>query len=149
MTKSCLYFGRVMHKRLRPFRHRLDYRVFSLYLDLDELPQLSRRLRLFSHNRWNLFGFLDRDTDRFLFRSPRTGDRINLHGGSKTVKKLFAQWRVAISDSWKIPVVESTGGIVAILGGLFGYEDRYCPGLPNEQENTLKSVVHRYDVEVE
>ena len=61
VTRSCLYFGRVMHKRLRPFRHRLDYRVFSLYLDLDELPALSRRLRFFSHNRWNLFGFLDRD----------------------------------------------------------------------------------------
>ena len=66
-TKSCLYFGRVMHKRLRPFRHRLDYRVFSLYLDLDELPELSRRLRFFSHNRWNLFGFLDRD------HGPRDG----------------------------------------------------------------------------
>jgi DUF1365 family protein len=61
VAKSCLYFGRVMHKRLLPFRHRLAFRVFSLYLDLDELPVLSRRLRLFSHNRWNLFGFLDRD----------------------------------------------------------------------------------------
>lgn len=60
-SRSCLYFGRVMHKRLRPFRHRLDYRVFSLYLDLDELPALARRLRLFSHNRWNLFAFQDRD----------------------------------------------------------------------------------------
>ncbi len=60
-STSCLYFGRVAHKRLRPFRHRLDYRVFSLYVDLDELPALSRRLRLFSHNRWNLFSFQDRD----------------------------------------------------------------------------------------
>ena len=58
---SCLYFGRVTHKRLIPFRHRLDFRVFSLFIDLDELPSLSRRLRLFSHNRWNLFSFLDRD----------------------------------------------------------------------------------------
>jgi DUF1365 family protein len=58
---SCLYFGRVTHKRLRPFGHRLAYRVFSLYLDLEELPALSRRLRLFSHNRWNLFSFFDRD----------------------------------------------------------------------------------------
>ena len=60
-TTSCLYFGKVMHKRLRPFGHRLAYRVFSLYLDLDELPILSRKLRLFSHNRWNLFSFQDRD----------------------------------------------------------------------------------------
>ncbi len=61
VTKSCLYFGQVMHRRLMPFRHRLDYRVFSLYVDLDELPALARRLRFFSHNRWNLFAFQDRD----------------------------------------------------------------------------------------
>ena len=95
------------------------------------------------------FGSPVRDTYRFLFRSFRTGDRINIHGGSKTVKELFAQWQVARSDSWKIPIVETTGGIVAILGGLFGYEDRYSSGLPHEQENELKSMVHRYDVEVE
>jgi hypothetical protein len=59
--ESALYFGDVMHKRLRPFVHRFVYRVFSLWIDLDELPALDRRLRLFSHNRFNLFGFYDRD----------------------------------------------------------------------------------------
>ncbi|MFC4352700.1 DUF1365 domain-containing protein [Fodinicurvata halophila] len=58
---SALYFGQVMHKRLRPFGHRFVYRIFQLWLDLDELPDLDRRLRLFSHNRFNLFSFHDRD----------------------------------------------------------------------------------------
>lgn len=58
---SCLYRGRVTHERRHPFVHRFAYRVFSFYLDLDELPALSRRLRLFSHNRWNLFAFHDSD----------------------------------------------------------------------------------------
>lgn len=58
---SALYFGRVMHRRLRPFVHAFSYRVFSLYLDLDSLEADDRRLRLFSHNRWNLFSFHDRD----------------------------------------------------------------------------------------
>jgi DUF1365 family protein len=31
------------------------------YLDLDEADSLSRTLRLFSRNRWNLFGLYDRD----------------------------------------------------------------------------------------
>ena len=61
MTESCLYFGNVMHRRVRPFRHRFRYRVFSIYLDLDELPSVAQRLRLFSHNRWNVFSFFDRD----------------------------------------------------------------------------------------
>ncbi len=58
---SALYAGRVVHARLRPRRHRLGYRVFSLLLDLDELDGLSARLRLFGHNRPALFSFHDRD----------------------------------------------------------------------------------------
>ena len=59
--KSGLYLGRVVHRRLRPRKHALRYRTFALLLDLDELPALSARLRLFSHNRFNLFSFFDRD----------------------------------------------------------------------------------------
>jgi uncharacterized protein len=60
-SASAFYAGRVMHQRLRPKRHRLRYRVFSLLLDLDEVDELAERLRLFSHNRFNLFSFYDRD----------------------------------------------------------------------------------------
>jgi len=59
--RSALYVGKVWHRRWKPKAHRLDYRVFSMLIDLDELPELARRSRLFSHNRFNLFGFLDRD----------------------------------------------------------------------------------------
>ncbi|MEJ8853721.1 DUF1365 domain-containing protein [Variovorax robiniae] len=58
---SALYAGSVMHQRLRPRRHRLRYRVFSLLVDLDELPALDRRLKLFSLNRFNLFSLHERD----------------------------------------------------------------------------------------
>jgi uncharacterized protein len=58
---SCVYIGSVVHKRLRPKRHGLSYRVFSLLIALDELPELTRRMRLFSHNRFNLLSIHDRD----------------------------------------------------------------------------------------
>ena len=58
---SALYRGRVAHRRLRPRDHRLNYRVFWLLLDLDEIDGLDRRLRLFSRNRFNLLSFHDRD----------------------------------------------------------------------------------------
>ncbi|HUZ72877.1 MAG TPA: DUF1365 family protein [Stellaceae bacterium] len=58
---SALYFGTVVHRRLRPRRHALGYRVFAFLVDLDELPVLARRLRFFSHNRFNLFSIYDRD----------------------------------------------------------------------------------------
>ena len=58
---SALYDGAVVHQRLTPRRHRLRYRLFQLLLDLDELPQLDRRLKLFGHNRFGLFSLHDRD----------------------------------------------------------------------------------------
>ena len=61
MVDSCLYFGEVMHRRLRPMRHRFRYRVFSLYVDLDELPDLDRRSRIFGYNRAAPLAFYDRD----------------------------------------------------------------------------------------
>lgn len=58
---SALYRGGVTHTRRRPKVHRLDYRVFWLLLDLDEIDDLHRRLRRFSRNRFNLLSFYDRD----------------------------------------------------------------------------------------
>lgn len=59
--QGALYLGRVMHRRLNPVAHRLEYRVFSMLVDLDALDALDRRLTLFSRGRFNLFSFYDRD----------------------------------------------------------------------------------------
>ncbi|MBI3517086.1 MAG: DUF1365 family protein [Proteobacteria bacterium] len=67
---SCLYVGEVMHRRAQP-HHRLRYRVFSLLIDLDELPMLDARLRWFAHNRFNLVSFHDRDHGRCDGSPPR------------------------------------------------------------------------------
>jgi DUF1365 family protein len=42
---SCLYYGTVRHRRHTPVEHRFRYRLFWLYLDLDELPALSEQVR--------------------------------------------------------------------------------------------------------
>ncbi|MGB3338861.1 MAG: DUF1365 domain-containing protein [Devosia sp.] len=59
MRASGIYTGIVAHKRLRPKRHKLSYRVFSLLLDLDELPRLS--LRWLAVNRAGLLSFRESD----------------------------------------------------------------------------------------
>jgi hypothetical protein len=58
---SCLYQCQVMHQRLAPKRYALHHALFMFYIDLDELDQLAHELRLFSRNRWNLYGFRDDD----------------------------------------------------------------------------------------
>ena len=61
MTASSLYVGSVMHRRTRPRVHHFRYAAFWLLLDLDELPRLSAKLRLLSHNGSNLFSIFDED----------------------------------------------------------------------------------------
>jgi len=61
MTASMLYFGSVMHRRMRPRTHELRFRLFWTLFDLDEMAELPRRSRLFSYNRSNVLSFHDRD----------------------------------------------------------------------------------------
>ena len=51
MHRSGLYRGEVIHARLRPRRHNLRYRVFSLLIDLDEAEALSESSSVFGFNR--------------------------------------------------------------------------------------------------
>lgn len=45
---SCLYEGRVRHRRLAPKPHAFNYRIFYVYLDLDELESVFARRWLWS-----------------------------------------------------------------------------------------------------
>ncbi len=56
-----LYPSRVMHRRLVAPLYRFVYRLFYLLLDVDRVGELHARLRLFSHNRFNLVSFHDHD----------------------------------------------------------------------------------------
>lgn len=46
--KSCIFEGRVKHSRRLPVAHRFQYRMFMMYLDLAEIPQLFARRWLWS-----------------------------------------------------------------------------------------------------
>ena len=52
--RSALYTGTVMHARKTPKENVFRYRVCFYLLDLDELPELDRRVRLFGWNRRNV-----------------------------------------------------------------------------------------------
>ena len=89
--QTCLYEGEVVHRRLAPVSHELRYRVYNFFADVDELPDLARRLKLFSYNRFNLFSIDD--------RKHGPGDGTPIHefvwslvraaGKDDTVKRIF------------------------------------------------------------
>jgi hypothetical protein len=74
MTEAgAIYVGEVVHKRLRPRPHALEYRVFSLLLDVDRIGEALAPLRLLSRNRFNLLGFHDSD------HGPGDGTPVAVH----------------------------------------------------------------------
>ncbi|MGQ0698088.1 MAG: DUF1365 domain-containing protein [Panacagrimonas sp.] len=58
---AALYPARVMHRRLIAPFYRFVYRVFYLLLDVDRIDEAARDLKFFSHNRFNILSFRDRD----------------------------------------------------------------------------------------
>jgi len=58
---SALYRGHVTHQRVARLRHGFRYPIFMPLLDLAELPELDRSLRLFAYNRTGLVSYHDRD----------------------------------------------------------------------------------------
>jgi uncharacterized protein len=90
---AALYFGDVMHARLKPMGHRFNYRVMSLLIDLDHLDAADRQSRLFGVNRAALYSFRESD------HGPRDGSSL----------RAYAQRCAALYD------IDLTGGRVELL----------------------------------
>ncbi|MFT5451167.1 MAG: DUF1365 family protein [Enterobacterales bacterium] len=58
---SKIYFGRIQHKRFLPKLHQFNYKLFMLYIDLDELPSLFKRFWFWSKDKKNIACFLSKD----------------------------------------------------------------------------------------
>ncbi len=76
-VRSALYLGTVRHVRHAVRRHAFAYGIHHLLLNLDELPELDRRLRGFGHNRPALTSFRDSD---------------HLGRGHRPVRDKLGQW---------------------------------------------------------
>lgn len=91
MAETCLYHGEVVHRRLKPVRHELRYRVFNIFADVDRLGDVADGLRLFSYNGLNLFSLRDRN------HGPGDGTPISAHAwklvraaeGGSEVSRIF------------------------------------------------------------
>lgn len=67
---SAIYEGVVRHRRFKPVRHDLSYKVWYMLLDLDELDQLDRSVPGFANERRGAVSFVARD------HGPRDGSAL-------------------------------------------------------------------------
>ena len=61
IKNSKIYVGKVIHRRFKPKNHYFKYNVFSLLIDLDDLNELNNKLLIFSHTKFNIISFFDKD----------------------------------------------------------------------------------------
>jgi len=65
-----IYKGFVSHYRFYPKIHKFKYRIFSLFINLEELENLDKDTILFSINKFNLFSFYFKDHTEKPFNNP-------------------------------------------------------------------------------
>ena len=85
--RSALYTGTLVHARRTPARHVFRYPVSYWLFDLDELPELERRLGLFSVNRGNVVSL--RDSDHFDGAAPLKRAVVDLAGDPSVERVLM------------------------------------------------------------
>jgi DUF1365 family protein len=119
---SALYVGSVSHRRLRPRRHSLRYRVFWMLFDLDEIDDLPKTLRLFSRNRFNALSLYDADH----------GD-----GSSKSLRAQVAQHLARAG-------IDCNGGRIHLLcmPRIFGYGFNPLSVYFCHDTNTLRAIIY-------
>jgi DUF1365 family protein len=124
-VRSAVYTGTLMHARRSPVRNVFRYPVSYWLLDLDELPELERRLRLFSVNRRNVVSL--RDPDHFDGRASVKQAVLDLVGDPSIERVLMlTQPRVLgyvfnpVSFYWCYRGDGSLACVVAELNNTFG-----------------------------
>jgi DUF1365 family protein len=124
-VRSALYTGALMHARRTPVRNVFRYPIAYWLFDLDELPELERRLRFFSTTRRNLVTL--RSGDHFGGRLPLKQALLEFVGDPDVERVLLlTQPRVLgyvfnpVSFYWCYRADGSLACMVAELNNTFG-----------------------------
>ena len=96
--RSHLLEGTVRHRRARPFSYGLEHSVWYAAIDLAELPDLDRRLRLFGHDRRAVAEFRDRDHLPMPARDLDAEVRAHL----RTEGEDPADWRITLVTNLRV-----------------------------------------------
>ncbi len=129
------------HERFHPARHRLQYRIYVYAIDLDDLPEMDRRLPLFGYNRLRPVSLFDRDylaaepgtiREKLLRQiSPRMESRRVARIVAVTSPRYFNYVFNPVSFYYCFDESENLVGALAEVNNTFG--ERHVYVLPAEQ----------------
>jgi len=92
--KSRIYTGEVMHHRSSPIAHTLRYPFYFYAFDLDELAELNREIRFFSHNRFSPVSLRDND---YLRGEGSISDKIKFYLKESGIRDYIARIELVTS----------------------------------------------------
>jgi hypothetical protein len=97
-VRSHLLEGTVAHRRARPFTYGLEHSVWYAALDLAELDEADRRLRLFGRNRRAVVAF--RDADHLPVPAADVDGEVRAHLRSEGLEP--AGWRITLVTNLRV-----------------------------------------------
>jgi hypothetical protein len=149
--KSAIYRGTVTHRRLNPVGHHLDYRIFYLLIDLDELGVFSKEIPFFSINKRNIVSLFSKD-----FGSGTTANlkgrifrQLQDHGLSKDVSsirllaipRLFGYAFNPLSTFYCFDEEENLVALIYEVSNTFGEKHSYVlPAGPANAKGLMKQA---------
>jgi DUF1365 family protein len=96
--RSHLLEGVVSHRRARPFVYALEHDVYYAALDLDELPEVDRSLRLLSRGRRNVLSLRDGDH----LEPPATDLPADIRSHLRTEGVDPTAWRITLVTNLRV-----------------------------------------------
>lgn len=129
---ASLYFGDVMHARLKPVGHRFNYKVFCLLADVDALETVAKLTPLFSVGRFNLLSFYPGD------HGGGKRDSLRLH-----IEGLLQPGASSIDRIFLLCYPRMLGFVFNPISVYFCYRDGELAALVYEVRNTFGQI-HSY-----
>lgn len=154
--QSAIYTGTILHSRRSPDLHQFRYKLFMLYLDIDELPQLFQNFHFWSYNKPNLGSFRRSD-----YIGPASGsirDALQKTVLVKTGKKIDGPIRMLTHLRYFgyvfNPVTfyycyDALENLVAVVSEIENtpWGERHTYVTINEQHNTNEAISVTFDKE--
>lgn len=150
---SALYVGEVTHSRVRDFRHRLNYRVWMVLLDLDRLDTLQQHLKLLCRRAFGLISFLPSDhgdggggglREQIEARLIQAG--IDLPGGPirlLTMPRILGYGFNPISVFFCHRPDESLGAVIYEVTNTFRERHSYVIAVPADQTAVVRQTAEK------
>jgi len=128
---QCVYLGKIMHQRMIPKVSKFEYKVFSVFIDLDKIENTISSLNLMSFNKFGLLSFFNKD------HGPRDGSKLR----NWVDRKLYEKNRPEADQVFLLCFPRMYGYVFNPISVYFCYNSQKLSSVICEVKNTFGDQV--------